>query len=178
MDSNAVDVRRSPRRRRTLTVFREGGKLVALVPAQLTPRQERELLPPLVARFLAREANRSVPEHPDDLTLRAVQLHAQYLADRVDSPLPPIQVNWVGNQLKRWGSCTPDAGRIRISDRLKGMPDWVGDYVLLHEVVHLYEARHSPRFRDLLGSYPQAERARGYLEGYQAASGLALEDLD
>ncbi len=54
------------------------------------------------------------------------------------------------------------------------MPDWVVDYVLLHELAHLVEPTHSSSFWALVDRYPQAERARGYLEGYlagQAAGG-------
>lgn len=161
-----------------MTVFREGGRLVAVIPAQMTRRQEQDLLPGLVAKFLQREAKRSVPDHPDELADRAQDLFARYLAGRVEAELPPVTVTWVGNQQKRWGSCTPSAGTIRLSDRLQGMPAWVGDYVLLHELVHLFEARHSPRFWELLGAYPHHERALGYLEGFQAGTGLDLSHDD
>lgn len=83
------------------------------------------------------------------------------------------------NQNARWGSCTPLDRTIRLSSRLRGMPDWVIDYVLLHEIAHLVFAGHGPRFWKLLDSYPRTERARGYLEGVAAAAGLDLaEDND
>jgi predicted metal-dependent hydrolase len=42
-------------------------------------------------------------------------------------------------------------------------PDWVLDFVLLHEMAHLVHSDHGPAFRELLDRYPLAERARGYL---------------
>jgi predicted metal-dependent hydrolase len=45
----------------------------------------------------------------------------------------------------RWGSCAPD-GTLAFSWRLVMAPDWVLDYVVAHEVTHLREMNHSPRF--------------------------------
>ena len=87
----------------------------------------------------------------------------------------PASVSWVGNQRQRWGSCTPSTGAIRLSDRLQQLPGWVVDYVLLHELAHLIEPSHSARFWSLVARYPQSERARGYLEGYQAAGGASAD---
>ena len=75
----------------------------------------------------------------------------------------------------RWGSCTPATGEIRIATAVRGFPPWVLDYVIVHELAHLEEANHSPRFWKLVGRYPRAERARGYLI---AKSGDSEADAD
>ena len=79
-------------------------------------------------------------------------------------------MRWVDNQQHRWGSCTPENGTIRISTRLKGLPEWVINYVIIHELVHLLVPSHGPRFWALVEQYPKAERARGFLEGFSAAA--------
>jgi hypothetical protein len=56
------------------------------------------------------------------------------------------------------------------------MPEWVVDYVILHELVHLIVASHNAQFWALVGRYPKAERARGYLEGVAAVAGAAISD--
>lgn len=101
-----------------------------------------------------------------ELASRAAELSTRYLGGRA----VPISVRWVNNQGARWGSCTPADRSIRLSDRLRGMPDFVIDYVLLHELAHLIEPNHGAGFWKLLESFPKLERARGYLDGFAAAS--------
>ena len=73
---------------------------------------------------------------------------------------------------RRWASCTPAEGTIRVSDRLRDVPEHVLDYVLLHELAHLLVPGHGPAFWRLLASYPRLERARGFLDGLAHAEGL------
>ncbi len=160
-----VEVRRSARRRRTVTAYRERDTIVVLIPSRMSKADERRFVDDLVRRVLAREAKSAPPRGDDELLGRAVALAEQHLPP--DLPRPQA-VSWVRNQNARWGSCTPSTGTIRLSHRLQTMPDWVVDYVLLHEMAHLAEANHTRRFWALVERYPKAERARGFLEGYLA----------
>jgi predicted metal-dependent hydrolase len=174
MDSQdgPIEVRRSRRRRSTVTAYREGDRTVVLIPARFTRAQEREWVQKMSARLAAQDRRR----RPGDTELgaRAAELSARYLSGLAR----PISVTWVRNQRTRWGSCTPADRTIRLSSRLQGMPLWVVDYVLLHELAHLVEAGHGPRFWSLLAGYPHTERAKGYLEGFSAARDLRIGDDD
>jgi hypothetical protein len=162
-----------------VTAYREGQTVVVLVPASMSRADERRHVDALVARLLAREARDQAPTGDDALVARARELGRRYLAPQVGRAPVPSRVTWVGNQRRRWGSCTPADGTIRLSDRLRPMPAYVRDYVLLHELVHLVEANHTPRFHALVAAYPDAGRARGYLEGYADAARLEIDpDLD
>ena len=44
-----------------------------------------------------------------------------------------------------------------------GLPAFVVEYVLVHELAHLVQASHGPEFWALVNRYPKTERARGYL---------------
>jgi predicted metal-dependent hydrolase len=166
-----VEVRRSQRRRRTVSAYRDGERVVVLIPDQFSRAEENQWVDRMLARLAAREQR----VHRTDAALltRARRLISRYLPD-CDRSAAPVSVRWVDNQNGRWGSCTPTDRTIRISDRIQDMPDWVIDYVLLHELAHLVVPSHNARFWDLVGRYPKAERARGYLEGISAAAGLAL----
>lgn len=163
------EIRRSRRRTRTMSAFREAGRVVVVVPEHLTTLQQRELVPDLVERFLAKERRRAAPRGDDELTRRAHRLFEAHIAPVVGHPPPAFGVRWVGNQQARWGSCTPSTGEIRISERLRDFPAWVVDYVLLHEAAHLVEREHNERFWSLVNAYPLSERARGFLEGVDFA---------
>jgi predicted metal-dependent hydrolase len=159
-----VDVVRSARRKRTVAAHREGDRIVVSVPARMSRAEEAHWVEVLVGRVLAGEA-RLAPSD-DELMQRAAELSRAYLDDRAR----PDSVRWVDNMRSRWGSCTPLDRSIRLSHRLRGMPTYVVDYVLLHELVHLLVPGHGPRFWAELAGYPKLERATGYLEGWEAAN--------
>jgi predicted metal-dependent hydrolase len=174
-DRPQVEVRRSERRTRTVSAYRDGDRVVVLVPAGLTGTEETAWVERMVAR-LERAERRSRPSD-DDLGARAQALSDRYLGGLAR----PASVRWVDNQHTRWGSCTPAERTIRLSARLQGMPSWVIDYVLVHELAHLLEARHSPAFWGWVNGYPHAEKAKGYLLGWSAAAEgdlLPGEDVD
>ena len=159
-----VEVRRSKRRRRTVSAYREGDRIVVLIPASLTRAEESEWVTRMVARIERSERRKQLSD--DDLLDRARELNAEYFGGMAD----PVSVRWVGNQRSRWGSCTPGDRTIRLSDRLRDMPRWVIDYVLVHELAHLIEPGHDDRFWAWVDRYPKAERAKGYLTGWSAAA--------
>jgi len=165
-----VEIRRSARRKRTVSAYRDGERIVVLVPARLGRSDEQRLVAELVERILARERRAvSGGARASDaaLTRRARELSGRYLPG---GPAP-ASVRWVTGMRTRWASCTPVDGTIRMSDRLRSAPSWVLDYVLVHELAHLQVPGHGARFWALVASYPQTERARGYLDGLSA--GLA-----
>lgn len=67
----------------------------------------------------------------------------------------------VRNQRTRWGSCSRRA-TISLNWRLIQVPPFVRDYILLHELMHLRQMNHSPRFwrevQSVCPDYPAAER--------------------
>jgi predicted metal-dependent hydrolase len=158
----AVDVVRSARRRRTVSAHRVGDRIVVQVPARMSRAEEAQWVDTMVRRVLAGERRRLRSD--EDLLARARGLSATYL----DGRATPSAVRWVDNQQRRWGSCTPEDGSIRLSRRLAQMPDYVIDYVLVHELAHLIEPGHGPAFRALMATYPKLERAEGYLEAADA----------
>lgn len=171
-----VVVRRSARRKRTVTAYRERDQIIVLIPKRMSKADESRFVNEMVRKVLDRETRDRAPAGDAELTRRAAELAEQYLAPAVGYPPSPSRVSWVRNQQQRWGSCTPSTGTIRLSHRLQPMPGWVVDYVLLHELAHLVHGAHSAEFWALVDRYPDAMKARGYLEGYLAGQGATAEE--
>jgi predicted metal-dependent hydrolase len=152
-----IKVIRSRRRRRTVHGRQVNGVLVILAPAHMDDRA----LQPLIERIRRRVERRSAGRSLDDQALdqRARRLNAEVFGGRLNW----ASIRWVTNQSRRFGSCTPALGMIRISPRLARMPAFVLDYVIVHELAHLVYLGHGERFWGQVNRYPLAERARGYL---------------
>lgn len=147
-----VEIIRSERRKRTLQASVIDGAIRVRVPAGLPRDEEERLVNDLVSKI-----KRKLEAGEVDLGSRAAKLARRY-------QLPePDDISWSDRQNLRWGSCTYGDGTIRISSRLASVPDFVLDYVIVHELAHLEASGHGADFKALENRYKLAERARGYL---------------
>ena len=127
------------------------------------PRAEREHWAEVMTRRLMRRAERTRPSD------ERLQERAQKLNDRLFAgALRWTSIRFADMQ-HLWGSCTFTDGAIRIARRAASLPDWVLDYLLVHELAHLVHSDHGAQFHELENRYPLTERAKGYL--------LALDSL-
>ena len=125
-----------------------------------------------VARQRASVAARMLP--PEDEAqlkgLARVMLPERLLALAAIHGLTVSRVS-IRNPKGRWGSCSRN-GSISLNWRLVRMPDWVRDYVLIHELMHLKQMNHSPAFWALVAAaYPRFEEARAWLRANGAQIG-------
>ena len=153
-----VEVRRSNKRRRTVSAAREGNKTVLNVPQRMSITEIEEIARDLINRMNERDPRAYFSD--DELFKRAQELSATYLFSKAD----PKSVAWSTRLTSTWGICTPLEGEIRITSRLQGMPQYVLDYVLLHELVHLVINDHGKDFESMMRTFEKKERAEGYLD--------------
>jgi hypothetical protein len=173
-----IEIRRSARRKRTVAAQREGDKTIILAPQRISDKELESIVRGLVTRLDKRQL---LQRSDDELERRAHELVAKYLGTTLALLRPDgVSLRWVTNQNSRWGSCTPMEGTIRISHRLQGVPDYVLDAVLLHELIHLIEPGHNENFYGFMHRYSEHARAKAFLEGYLHGqkSRVAIDDQE
>ncbi len=147
-----VEVVRSKRRTRSYAGRLTNGVLRVTVPAWMGAADEQRAIAEMTARFRRKMSTERI-----DLRRRMQHLHRTY-------GLPAArEIRWSDDMRSRWASCTPGTSTIRVSTRLAAFPDWVVDYVLVHEMAHLVHPGHGSDFWLAVGVYPKTERAIGYL---------------
>lgn len=162
MASPEIEVIRSTRRTRTAQARLVGEKIEVRIPARMSQAEEQQVVADLVAKVQRKTT--SSRSSDEQLLVRAEELNRQVLRGqaRIGS------IRFVSNQQQRWGSCSLATADIRLSDRLRKVPDYVLDAVIVHELTHTFiSGGHTPEFWEWADKVPQAERAKGYLEAYQ-----------
>lgn len=174
----AVAVRRDKRLKKSARWVRQpDGSILLRVPHRLPRKQVTALLDDIAAQL--KKQQRTAARRTDaDLQARAEHVNRTYFGGRIEWQA----IRWVGNMQHRLGSCTNGGttdGHIRLSERIKGWPQWVIDYVIAHELAHRVHPNHSKAFWALLAdAYPLTERARGFIQGVGFAQGQPLGEDD
>jgi predicted metal-dependent hydrolase len=148
-------VKRSKRRKKTIMARIVGGKMEVLAPACISDAALRDHITQLQARL----EKKSAPRSDAHLVSRANHLNKKYFR----GSLKWNSIQYSSRQEQRRGSCNTITRSILISQKLTRLPQWVEDYVIVHELAHLLEPNHGKEFKSLVHRYPLAERAIGFL---------------
>jgi hypothetical protein len=124
----------------------------------MNPKEEQKWIDRMIQRNERWEQKKTIHQSDGWLVQRALELNRKYFNGALN-----FSIRFVANQQSRFGSCTSVDKSIRISDRVKTMPSWVQDYIIIHELAHLIYPDHSKQFWDIVNRYRYAERAKGYL---------------
>jgi predicted metal-dependent hydrolase len=164
IDPRDIEIVRSTQRSKTVTGEFKHGKLRVHVPAHLTRAEEAHYVAKVRERVELRE-KKELLNHGEPLFKRAAELNAQYFAGELEI----AAVTYVTNQNSVYGSCSVRRKAIRLSHHLAEVPEWVRDYVLMHEMAHLVEPGHNRRFWEIVNRYPRTQEARRYLRKFTSA---------
>ena len=114
-----------------------------------TPKSDPQVISQLLECWFKMEAERIIPKRVLELA-RKVGVCPQKISFR--------------NQKTRWGSCS-SSGNISLNIRLLMAPEWIFDYVIIHELCHIHEPNHSSRFWQHVAKFcPEYKEARAWLK--------------
>lgn len=135
--------------RKRTRLMAEGSGFTLLVGAGCAPAEVREQCDRALARLYRNEVQGAAPA----------------LIARYEEALGVAVEGWsVRNMRTRWGSCTPGKATIRLSEQLAAYPPACLEYVVAHELAHMLERNHTPRFYDIVrAAMAGADAARARL---------------
>lgn len=165
IDGEPIRLITSERRTKTTSVKFYEGMFHLSVPALMNDADIVRTARGLITKLKTKRRNATRVRSNPALFDRALHLARVWLSAEV----MPTSVVWSDRQNTLWGSCSVHSGAIRISTKLQGMPQWVIDGVLVHELAHLKYPNHSQAFRDFTRHYPRMDEADAFLEGVSFA---------
>lgn len=154
-----VKVNFSRKRVSTISARMIGDTIHVNAPAEIPEEKLQKIINRFKARFEKHKLKQELNKTTETLQETAQYLNRQYFSGKLEIK----SIEYSVNQDKIFGICNHRTKTIRISYRLKDMPDWVRNYVIMHELVHLVEPNHSENFWNLVYQYKLTERAKGYL---------------
>lgn len=168
-DISDIKIIRSLKRRKTIGAQLINNIMYVYAPYNITNEKLTKIIASFKQKFINSMLKKKLnTEKP--LKEIAEMLNKKYLKNRLD--ISSISIEYVTEQTHKFGCCNCRDRSIRISHQIAKMPDWVRDYVIMHELSHLIEPNHGKPFWDIVSEYKLAERAKGYL----IAKGMELHE--
>ncbi len=154
-------------------------------------RRRKELVSGESIPYLGRNYRLEVTEQPSD----GIQFHSHFIISHQSRPRAaqlfrlwylarakeriPTRTNYFASAMGvtfkkvlisdlkvRWSSCTPN-NNLNFNSRILKAPSFVIDYLIVHELAHLVEANHTPRFWNIVSvQVPRWEQAKTWLRAH------------
>lgn len=165
--SNGVKIIRSTKRKRTVSARVVNDEMLVYAPRNIAETHLAKIIDKFKLKFERKKIKQEL-SRKQDLSEIFQKLNAKYFSGKLEVN----SIEYSTRQNGKFGCCNFRQKTILISHRLGSMPEWVRDYVVVHEMAHLIEPNHSKAFWDIVTRYKLAERAKGYL----MATGFQAED--
>lgn len=165
IDGEPIRLISSARRKKTISASVRDGMIQLSVPLRMRDADIVASARGMISKIRMRQREAERLHSDPELHQRALYLARVWLGGEVT----PTSVVWSDRQTKLWGSCTSTTGTIRISTMLQGMPEWVIDSVVVHELAHLKHGGHGQNFQDFAKRYPRMDEANAFLAGVSFA---------
>lgn len=160
MQGKELDIRilRHPRARKIKIVIRPGGEIVLTVPGRASLRSGMSFLSVNAAWVISRYEQQIQKGAEREISPQEYGLLKKKTRELVLRKLSELNAHYgfrwngisVRNQRTRWGSCSR-SGNLSFNCRLALLPERLAEYIIVHELCHLGQFNHGPRFWELVG---------------------------
>lgn len=167
IDGLPVQVNRKPIKNMYLRVTPPHGDVIISAPTRLSDEQIADFVRQRRA-WIVRQRQRM--EEMRQKSCKSVEEkwseeRHQQAAETINAQLPALLAHWepiigrapthitLRTMSTRWGSCTPRTGRIRLNLQLGLMEPQFLEYVLVHEMTHLWASGHGEEFQRRMSEY-------------------------
>ena len=169
-----VKINFSRKRVRTIGARMVGDTMHINAPVGMPQEKLQKVIDKFKIRFEKQKLRQELNKTPETLQEIAQRLNNQYFSGKLEIK----SIEYSVNQDRIFGICNHRTKNIKISYRLKEMPDWVRNYVIIHELAHLVEPNHGENFWNIVNRYSLSERARGYLIAKGLESNESEKDVE
>ena len=163
VDGIEVRLQRKKVKNLNLRIARDGSHVDASAPAWMSPadvadfvHRKHDWIQAQMERVSATPMAQASQASKDEVTQwRAVVQACVPALVAAWEPIMGVKAGQLAyrNMTSRWGSCQPSTGRICINVRLALYPPECLEYVVVHELCHLLERGHGPRFHQLMDRF-------------------------
>jgi len=127
-----------------------GNKIKLKLDQSLLEKEKSDSIRRLLSRVLGKK-------YKDEVEHRLRLINKHYFQHKVNS----VRLKY---NRTNWGSCSC-SGNINLSTRLLMAPEWVRDYVIVHELAHINEMNHSSKYWSIVEKvYPEYKKAEKWLK--------------
>ena len=160
VDGTTLELVLERKRVKNVNARLRGSTLLVSAPVGMAQERLEPAVRELARKLLRRAHAARVNGEGDALAL------ARKVAGRFPEPPSVGRASFVTTQGARWGSYSTKTKTVRLNAALRGMPGWVLEAVVAHELAHVFHPDHSPAFWELLGrACPETDRAEAFLAG-------------
>ncbi|MBN1969005.1 MAG: M48 family metallopeptidase [Candidatus Delongbacteria bacterium] len=129
----------------------------------------QKILSPIIEKLKNKTLKKRVKDSDEYLLKRSESINKNFFSGNLKN----FTIYYSGKIGKgSWGLCNLLDREIKLNKELSEYPEWVIDYVIMHEMTHLIVSGHNKEFWDIVNRYDKTERAIGFL----IAKGMELKE--
>jgi len=156
-----IEIKYSKRRKKTVSAVFRNDTLIISAPQNINKQFLDDFIKKTKRKYFVSMENKKT--NLKELSLKLMKKYfSKAIRDKIGND---FDITFVSTQKTVLGVCNYANRTIRLSDVLIPLPNWITNYVIIHELAHFIEPNHSKRFWEIVNNYPYVDQAKSFLQG-------------